>query len=263
MAKNNSRTPNTASAQGASSRKAFYAVLIAIAIIGAGTVIYLSNKPTTPAQDANAAIDLRQQYANAGPPQPYTLGDSTAPVVIEEFADYECPSCGRFATITEPDVRKRLVETGKAFYKYYDLPLPMHKNTIAASMAAACADEQGKFWPMHDALFAGQDQWGLGPDGGEVTDDPKSVFATFASTIGLNTTQWEQCFDAKKYQNRINANAGEGVRRNVQQTPTFYVNGRKISGGPSFDELQKLVTEATAKGPASAADSAMNNIIKH
>jgi protein-disulfide isomerase len=259
MAKNNSRTPV------AGSRKIFYAVLIAIAIIGAGSIVYLSNKPTstTTPRGASPLDDMRQSLTNAGPPRPYTLGDSTAPVVIEEFADYECPSCGRYAVITEPDIRKRLIETGKAYYKYYDFPLPMHRNTQAASMAAACADDQGKFWAMHDALFNGQDLWGLGPTEGEVTDNPKPIFLNFATSIGLNVTQWEQCFDAKKHQSRIDANASEALRRNVQQTPTFFINGNRATGGLSFDEMQRLVNEASEKGPMSAADSAMNNIIKH
>jgi protein-disulfide isomerase len=268
MANNNPRTPNRPGQRSAQTpnRKIFYTVLAAIVLAGAGTIIYLKQNQDSVAPQSNPTLDaMRQNYANAGPPQPYVLGDSTAKVTIEEFADFECPSCGRFATITEPDVRKTFVLSGKVLYKYYDFPLPMHKNTQAASMAAACANEQGKFWEMHDALFGGQDQWGLSADetGTEVTDDPKPIFAGYARTIGLNTTQWEQCFDSKKYQGRVDANAAEALRRNVESTPTFYVNGHKAEGAMSFDEMKKLVDAAAQDDAPSAADSAMNNIIKH
>jgi protein-disulfide isomerase len=139
----------------------------------------------------------------------------------------------------------------------------MHKNTQAASNAAACADEQGKFWQMHDQLFSGQDQWGLGVSEGEVTDNPKPVFLGFAKAIGLKVVQWEQCYDSRKYQSRINANAGEAVRRNVEQTPTFYINGVKQLEAMSYDRMKKLVDSAAKAGPPLASDSALGNIIKH
>jgi protein-disulfide isomerase len=260
MANNNSpRTSNDS----APNRAIFYAILIVIVLVGAGAILYLKKSPQQATQPNPEYEALRQSYANAGPPQPYTLGNPNAPVVIEEFADFECPSCGRFSTITEPDVRSRIVNQGLAYYKYYDFPLPMHKNTIAASNAAACANEQGKFWEMHDALFEGQDQWGLGPDEGEVTDNPKPVFLNFAKQIGLNTDQWEKCYDSRKYQSRIDANAGEALRRNVEQTPTFYVNGTMAAGAISYDEMKQLVDSAAQKATPAATDSAFSNIVKH
>lgn len=231
-------------------RTGFYAVLVAVAVIGIGAILYFIRNPagsTGTGAAANSDYEaFRARYARAGAAQPYTLGSATAPVVVEEFADFECPQCGRYATITEPDVRKRLVEPGQVLYKYYDFPLPMHKNTQAASNAAACANEQGKFWPMHDALFAGQDAWGLGPGETEVTDNPKPVFLGYARAIGLNTDQWEKCFDARKYQPRIDANTAEALRRNVSATPTFYVNGKQFTGSISYDQLKSMVDQAAA-----------------
>jgi protein-disulfide isomerase len=264
MANNNPRKPSTRPTS-AKNRTIFYGALIAIAVIGAGAILYLTRN-TPAAQNNAAAYDaLRQTYANAGPPDPYTIGNPKAPVTIEEFADFECPVCGRYATITEPDIRKNIVQAGLAYYKYYDFPLPMHHNTQAASMAAACANEQGKFWEMHDQLFAGQDQWGFGltPSDGEITDTPKPIFLGFAKAIGLNTAQWEQCFDSKKYQSRINANAGEAVRRNVDATPTFYINSLKVSGTLTYDKMKILIDSAAKLGPPSPSYSALNNIIKH
>jgi protein-disulfide isomerase len=263
MANNNPRKSSSSAPKSPQNRAIFYGILVAIAVAGTGIILYLSRPHAAPQADDTAYAALRQNYATAGSPKPYTLGDPKAPVQIEEFADFECPSCGSFANITEPDVRTHIVETGQAYYKYYDFPLPMHKNTQAASNAAACADEQGKFWQMHDQLFAGQDQWGLGPSEGEVTDNPKPVFMGFAKAIGLNMGQWEQCYDTRKYQSRINANAGEAVRRNLQSTPTFFINSIKQSGGMSYDAMKHLVDSALKAGPPLASDSALGNIIKH
>lgn len=259
MANNNPSRNARTGAAASGGRTGFYSVLIAIAVVGAGVILYLMKNPSVSegSGQANAQYEaLRANMAKAGPPQPHVLGDSTAPVVIEEFADFECPSCGRFATITEPDVRKNLVDSHRVFYKYYDFPLPMHHNTQAASQAAACADEQGKFWPMHDQLFAGQDAWGLRPDGEtQVTDNPKAIFMGYAKAIGLDMPKFEQCYDAKKYQARIDANTAEGFRRNVNETPTFFINGKQTAGAIPYDEVERQVTAAAAaKGaPAPAA----------
>jgi protein-disulfide isomerase len=249
-----------ASSGGGSNRSVFYGVLIAIVVLGIAAIFYLAKRPTTASADQQAAYEaLQRNYANAGPPQPHVRGNPNAPVVIEEFADFECPSCGRFATITEPDVRKNLVDAGQVFYKYYDFPLPMHRNSQAASNAAACAEEQGKFWEMHDQLFAGQDQWGLSAsENGEVTDNPRPIFEGYAKTIGLNVPQWDQCFDSHKYQSRINANLAEGFRRHVEETPTFYVNGKQAVGAQSYDDIQRLVNEAKATAASAPPATSAN-----
>ena len=254
MANNNPpKNARSAAAKPSSNRGAFYGVLVAIVVVGIAAILYLKSNPTsgTSGAEAQAAYAaLQRDYAKAGPPEPYVLGNAKAPVVIEEFADFECPVCGSYATVTEPDVRKRIIDTGLAYYKYYDFPLPMHHNTQSASNAAACADEQGKFWEMHDRIFAGQDAWGLNPDGAtQVTDNPKSVFVGYAKDLGLNATQFEQCYDTKKFQSRVNANAAEGFRRNVNQTPTFFVNGKMLAGSLPYDVLRKAVDDAAAAAP--------------
>lgn len=255
MANNNPpKNARSAASRPSSARRTFYGILVVIAIIGAAAIVYLTKNPQSndSGAEAQAAYAAAQaNYAKAGPPKPYVMGNPKAPVVIEEFADFECPVCGSYATVTEPDVRKRIIDAGLAYYKYYDFPLPMHHNTVTASNAAACADEQGKFWQMHDQLFAGQDAWGLNPDGAtQVTDDPKPVFVGYAKTLGLNVPQFQQCLDARKYQSRIDANAADGFRRNVNQTPTFFINGKMVAGAIPYDVLRKEVDDAAATAPA-------------
>jgi protein-disulfide isomerase len=233
-------------ARSASSRPTgFYIVLAVLALAGIGALAYVVTRPKPAAQEVS---DIATDTTNAGPAQGYNLGNPNAPVKIMEFGDFECPQCGRFATLTEPDLRKRLIETGDVFFTYYDFPLQMHKNTRAASNAAACADEQGKFWQMHDKLFDGQDQWN-----GEATDNPGDVFAKYAGELGLNTAQWQSCFDSRKYQKRINANEAEALRRNVNATPSFIIGNKLYAGGLAYDELKAIVDSVKAASGAGTA----------
>lgn len=237
-------------ARSASRPKAFLWVLGLIALIGVAALGYVASKPKSREADVNNVVDT----TNVGPAQGYLIGKVDAPVKIVEFADFECPSCGGFATVTEPDVRTRIIEPGLANLTYYDFPLTQHRNTLPASNAAACADEQGKFWPMHDRIFQAQEEWN-----GEATDAPKPFFKRYAGEVGLDVAKWESCYDARKYQKRINANLAEGMRRGVGSTPTFIIGNKLYAGMRSYDELKKIVdsvgktvTPVAASGPAAA-----------
>ena len=230
----------------ASRPKVFLWVLGLIAIVGFAAIGYLASKPKSSATAADVA-----DTTNVGPAQGYLYGKVDAPVKILEFADFECPSCGGFSTITEPDVRTRIIDPGLANITYYDFPLTQHRNTLAASNAAACADEQGKFWPMHDRIFQGQDEWN-----GEATDAPKPFLKRYAGEVGLDVPKWESCYDARKYQKRINANLADGLRRGVNSTPTFIIGNKMYPGLRNYDELKKIVDSVGKTATPPAASSA-------
>jgi protein-disulfide isomerase len=231
-------------ARNASNRpKAFYWLLGAIVLVGGAALSYVVTKPKGGAVDAIQTADT----TNAGPSQGYLMGKVDAPVKILEFADFECPACGNFSVVTEPDVRSRIINTGLANITYYDFPLSMHRNTVPASNAAACADEQGKFWPMHDRLFMAQDEWN-----GEATDSPKPFFKRYAQEVGLDVAKWETCYDARKYQKRISANLADGLRRGVPSTPTFVIGNKLYRGMASYDAL-KAIVDSVAKATNSSS----------
>jgi protein-disulfide isomerase len=204
---------------------------------------------TKPKSSSVQSLDAADT-TNAGPAQGYLIGKVDAPVKIVEFADFECPSCGNWAIVTEPDVRTRIINAGLANLTYYDFPLNIHRNTVAASNAAACADEQGKFWPMHDRIFQAQDEWN-----GEATDAPKPFFKRYAGEVGLDVAKWETCFDGRKYQKRIAANFAEGLRRGVNSTPTFVIGNRLYPGMRTYDELKGIVDSLAKAGGTTAASS--------
>lgn len=226
------------------SKKKFFLALGAIAVAGAAVIGYVStqSKPGARTVDPNAPKAIAQGIV---------LGDTSAPVDIVEFADFECPACGRFATVTEPDVRKRLVETGRARFVFYYFPLPMHMNAWPASHAAACANEQGKFWEMHDRIFMGQPDWN-----GEATRNPKGIFQKYAQEVGLDGAAWESCYDEEKYRAQIQAHYDEAMRRQVQSTPTFIIGKRMLSGSQSYDQIKLYVDSATAEALAAGRGGA-------
>jgi protein-disulfide isomerase len=213
-----------------------------VIVIGAVAIATLVTKK---GRQPLTEIDMVGQPSQA---RGYVFGDTTAPVQIIEFADFECPACGQFAALTEPDVRSRLVQTKQAYVRFFDYPLPMHRNTWDASHAAACADEQGKFWQMHDTLFANQDRWN-----GEATSNPKSLFMSYARELGLNEGQFEKCWDDRKYQSRIASNRAEAERRRVTQTPSFIIGNKLVAGALGYDEIKKLVADAAAAHPATGS----------
>jgi protein-disulfide isomerase len=215
----------------------FYVTLGIIAFLGAVGLIYVLTRPGAP--QLAQTIDPNAPLPDA---QPYVLGDTTAPVRIMEFADYQCPACAEFAVLTEPDLRRRIVQEGLASYHYYDFPLPQFRNSIPASLAAACADDQGRFWEMHDRLFNGQDRWAF-------ARNPKGMFEDYAREIGLDAGAWEACYDDRRHLGRVQANAALGAQIGVGRTPTFVINGQLVEGALGYDRLRALVDSAAARAP--------------
>lgn len=230
--------------RGGNRSKAFFWILGLIALVGVAALGYVASKP----KSAGVATSETADTTNAGPAQGYLIGKVDAPVKILEYADFECPSCGGWATVTEPDVRSRIINAGLANLTYYDFPLTQHRNTLAASNAAACADEQGKFWQMHDRLFQAQEEWN-----GEATEQPKPFFKRYAGEVGLDVPKWETCYDARKYQKRISANLADGLRRGVNSTPTFVIGNRMYPGMRTYDEMKALVDSIARTSPAPTA----------
>jgi len=237
---------NVVRTQRAASLKPFYYGLVVVALVGIALI----------ARTAQHSDASRPTIANvAATPvkaEGHVLGNPNAPVQILEFADFECPHCAEFATITEPDVRKRIIDTGLASYRYFDFPLPHFTNSVPASNAAACAGDQNKFWEMHDKLFQGQPDWS-----GE--NNPKGVFETYAKSLGLDLNAWDACYASRKHLPEINANRDEGLRRHVESTPTFVIGTKQIPGAIPYDMFKAYVDTAAmevASKSAARADSA-------
>jgi protein-disulfide isomerase len=228
----------------------FYLIFALVAIGGIGALTYASTRSGNAARVTTVDSTLPPVQSEG-----YVIGSPTAPVEVIEFGDFECPVCSQFATLTEPDVRTRLVNAGQLRFRYIDFPLDMHRNTWNASRAAACADEQGKFWDMHDALYQNQDRWN-----GEATDNPDKFFKGLAKQIGLKQDQFDGCVDTKKYQAKIQAHHRLALDRRINATPTFIIGSTQRTGSVPYDEFKRVVDSAMAAGgkaaPAVGGDTA-------
>lgn len=218
----------------------FLPAVVALLAIGAGAIYWqvASNKPKPITLAASTPLPKADGYLRGNP---------DAPVTIIEFADFECPGCANFATLQEPDVRTRLVDAGLANFRFYDFPLTqIHANTLSAHLAASCANEQGKFWELHDAIFAAQTEWNT-----QATSNPRKVLDRLAQEVGLDMARYGQCFDSQRTLPQVQANAAEGTQRGVSSTPTLLIGNRMYPGGLAYDEIKKLVDSLRA-APAAA-----------
>ena len=159
-------------------------------------------------------------------------GNASAPVTIIEFSDFQCPFCAR-VNPTLDRVRQTYGDRVKIVFK--DYPLPNHPQAPKAAEAARCAGEQGKFWEMHDAMFANQ----------RALEVP-SLKQT-ARAIGLNGAAFDSCLDSAKYEATVRSGSELGDKFGVNSTPTLYVNGRPIVGAMPFENFKQIIDEELAK----------------
>lgn len=165
----------------------------------------------------------------------YVLGSDSAPLEITEYADYQCPGCQQFETLQFPTVKRQLIETGRVRWRYRDFPLDqIHPNARIAAHAAACANDQGKYWEQHGLIYEGQSDWS--PAG-----NPAPIFERYAQQAGLNVAEYDACMTGAKYAGRIQASHAEALLMNVGVTPTFLIAGRLYPGGMNSDALKRLV----------------------
>jgi protein-disulfide isomerase len=223
--------------------RGFWIAIGLLALLGVTGLSWMASRPK--AQVTRLDPNLPAMKAEG-----YVMGSPTAPVEVIEFADFECPACGQYATITEPDVRTRLVNTGQVRVRYIDYPLPMHRNTWDASLAAACANDQGKFWEMHDALFANQDRWNT-----EATSRPRGPIGELARSVGLDMAKYGACMDADTHRAKIQSHLAEAEKRNIGSTPTFVFNGTVVPTALPYDAFKKYVDDAAKAAAAARPDT--------
>lgn len=222
-------------------------ILIVLAVLAAGgTWIWSAMRNARP-----TSIELAPG-TELPTAQGYLLGDPNAPITIAEFADFECPGCGQFALVEEPDMRARIIDAGLANFRFFDMPLTsIHGNTLSAHLAASCANEQGKFWEYHDRLFRGQDEWNT-----QATSNPRKLFDAYAAELGLDTKSFKECFDSQRTLPQIQASAQMAAERGINGTPTFVINNRVYGNLGTTDQIKKIVDSLRATLPAAPAPAA-------
>ncbi len=210
--------------------KRFYLALAAVAVIGIGVLVALSRRPTV-SIPVNATVQASDTAGFHG----YILGSADAPVEVTVYADYQCPACGGYDAVQFPTVRERLIATGRVRWRYRDFPLDnIHPQARIAAHAAACADEQGKYWEMHRFIYEAQNDWAFKPNA-------VSELRSLAKPIGIDMGKYDACMESARYAGRIQASFDEGMKVGVPSTPTFVIGGRMLSGGIPYDALKRIV----------------------
>ncbi|MBS3146027.1 DsbA family protein [Candidatus Woesearchaeota archaeon] len=197
--------------------------------------------PTQPTQEREQAQQVLSKVNLEGAA---VKGDEDAEVIIVEYSDFQCPFCGRFYSSTLPEVEKNFVDTGKVRFAYKHFPLPFHTEADEAAESSECAKEQKKFWEMHDWIFTNSALW-IGKSG----DSLKQVFVDGASSVGLDASKFESCYDSGKYRSIVQQHAAEGNKDGVSGTPTFLIGNEEdgytqVVGAQPYSVLEQVINAA-------------------
>ena len=179
-------------------------------------------------------------------------GDPNAPILIIEFSDFQCPYCLQHFQQAEPQIDKEWIDSGKARLVFVHFPLSIHPQAPKAAEASECAADQGKFWEMHDALFANQSQWSGKAEASE-------VFKTLAKNLGLDANKFSECLDSGQMEAKVQDGLDLGQQAQVRGTPNFFLikdgQGTRIPGALPYDQFNQALTQVMTgaqQGPQTA-----------
>lgn len=156
------------------------------------------------------------------------------------MSDFQCPYCRAWHEETYPEVVKEFVETGKARLAYINFPIPGHRNAWPAAEAAMCAATQGRFWPVHDALFQTQQKW-------ESLQDPTTLFDSLATSAGVDMGPYHECISKHEMRALIQADIDRARESGVNATPTFIIGDQSVSGAQPIQVFRQLIDAALSK----------------
>lgn len=167
------------------------------------------------------------------------LGDSTARVWFIMVSDFQCPYCKQFHDESFAALQKDYVANGKVRMAYVNFPLPIHQNAWPAAEAAMCAGAQGKFWPMHDVLFASQDAWAEQHPAGRAID-------SLASSVGVDTVALDRCVAQHASKGLIDADIDRAEHAGARSTPTVIIGTRVLIGVQPTANYRRALDSALA-----------------
>jgi protein-disulfide isomerase len=209
-------------------------VLVLVATLGAGLWLMQPESATDSRSGQNRAqgsasqgnANVARPGADEAPPA-HVRGAQNAPVQFEEFADFQCPTCGAMHTVVKQLLEKYPTQVSIGFRNF---PLRgLHKHASEAARAAEAAGMQNKFWEMHDVLYDKQSEW-------KDPDDVRTIFIGYAKSIGLDVPRFTEDMDSSVVAMRVVADERRGTALGVTATPTFFINGRMLS----FEESNTL-----------------------
>jgi protein-disulfide isomerase len=172
-------------------------------------------------------------------------GSSTATLWVIEVSDFQCPFCKQWHDQTYAALRDQYVKTGKVRLAYVNFPLSSHAHAWPAAESAMCAGAQGKFWPMHDGLFATQTRW-------QALSSPMIVFDSLAQANGLDMPSWRDCVASGKMKPLIEADHDRAARAGASATPSFMIGNQILTGAQPLPVLQRVIDSALVNSKRTA-----------
>ena len=209
--------------------------IVLIAAIAGGMILLRSSRQAanSNAPTPDPALDVK------GAEPPHIRGNPNAPVTLEEFGDFQCPSCGAYY----PELKKIEGEFGdklRVIFREYPL-LPTHEHALMAAQAAEAAGLQGKFWEMHDKLYENQTTW-------TPAKDLVPIFVDYAKQIGIDPDRFMKDLNGEQVAQRIFQDGKRVHALGLEGTPSFFVNGQEAKGDQwKPDGLRQMIRDALAK----------------
>lgn len=188
-----------------------------------------------PVRVGEEAGDSKTVWRVAVRPDDPVSGPASAPVTLVIFEDFQCPYCKQLQG-TLKTLREKYGDKIRVVFKHN--PLPFHADAMKAAIAAEAARGQGKFWQLHDALFAGQD------------DLSSQALSAKAKTAGLDGPQFDNAMASKGSEPRIQSDIEQAAALGARGTPIIFVNGRKLVGAKEIAEISALIDEELPKADA-------------
>ena len=197
--------------------KQFWGVIVLVVIIFAGIFFLTGNKKANaPSSSSSSGGSSLTNHVE---------GKGKSGIKLVEYGDYECPYCGAAYPVIKQVVGDL---SDQIFFQFRNFPLTqLHQNAFAGARAAEAASLQNKFWQMHDMLYDNQDP--SGKSGWVASNDPlNKYFVDFAKQLGLNVDKFKTDYQSSQVNDAVNADLAEGKKLNIQGTPTFFIDGKKI-----------------------------------
>ena len=222
-------------------KKIIYILVVVIGVVLVGWII-LSNNENKSAQNSLIPAPVPAVVQKNSDTSALTLGDAQAPVTIVEYGHFKCPFCNRFFREVEPQIEEGYIKTGKVKFIWKDFPYE-GGDSVRASEAAYCSQDQGKFWEYRNILFnhIWENYYNKGLNAEEAEIFTAVKLKELAGQIGLDTAEFSSCLDTAKYKQLVQDNYNEGISKGVKSTPTFFINGQKVVGAQSFSLFSKII----------------------
>jgi len=169
------------------------------------------------------------------------LGDSTAKVWIVMISDFQCPYCRQWHDSSFAAIRRDYVETGKVRMAFLNMPLSMHANARPAAEAAMCASAQGKFWPMHEALFRAQESWAPQANAAAAID-------SVAAHAGVDVPRMRACVNSGAVRPLIEQDMKRAADAGAKATPSFVIGDQFVEGAVPLADLKRVIDGVLAGG---------------